>query len=167
MAKPKVSNPFSVMAIKSYFLPMQALSWGFKIIGIVLDLSSLMPQDFPDLPPLVPQRGTAYSRALCRKLFIAQGWKVAFIILPMPLVYRLWCFLSIMSTRPSIVWAHSPRQDTISKTLRKLWNVMRAISHQRIHTGWLNPYKNLWKKTRKLRANLLWCAHLFVHFICI
>ena len=59
------------------------------MIGVVLDLSSLMPQDFPDLPPLVPQRGTAYSRALCRKLFIGQGWKVAFIILPMPLVYRL------------------------------------------------------------------------------
>ena len=155
------------MAIKSYFLPMRALSWGFNMIRVVLDLSLLMPQGFPDLPPLVPQRGTAYSRALCRKLFIAQVWKVAFIILPMPLVYRLWCFLSIMPIRLFIVWARSPQQDTTSKTLRKLWNVMRAISHQRTLTGWLNPYKNLWKKTRKLRANLLWCAHLFVHFICI
>lgn len=47
------------------------------MIRVVLDLSSLMPEDFPDLPPLVPQRGTAYSRALCRKIFIHQGWKVA------------------------------------------------------------------------------------------
>ncbi|MCH7305876.1 1-acyl-sn-glycerol-3-phosphate acyltransferase [Acinetobacter higginsii] len=35
-----------------------------------------MPQHFPDLPPLVPQRGTAYSRALCKKLFLGQGWTV-------------------------------------------------------------------------------------------
>ena len=47
------------------------------MIGVVLDLSLLMLQDFPDLPPLVPQRGTAYSRALCRKIFIHQGCKVA------------------------------------------------------------------------------------------
>ena len=47
------------------------------MIRVVLDLSSLMPQDFPDLPLLVPQRGRAYSRALCRKLFIGQGCKVA------------------------------------------------------------------------------------------
>ena len=35
-----------------------------------------MPQYFPDLPPLVPQRGTAFSRTLCRKLFLGQGWTV-------------------------------------------------------------------------------------------
>ena len=35
-----------------------------------------MPQHFPDLPPLVPQRGTHYSRALCKKIFLSQGWKV-------------------------------------------------------------------------------------------
>ncbi|WP_343619955.1 1-acyl-sn-glycerol-3-phosphate acyltransferase [Acinetobacter proteolyticus] len=35
-----------------------------------------MPQHFPDLPPLVPQRGNAYSRALCKKLFLSQGWTV-------------------------------------------------------------------------------------------
>ncbi|ENW95472.1 1-acyl-sn-glycerol-3-phosphate acyltransferase [Acinetobacter sp. NIPH 298] len=35
-----------------------------------------MPQHFPDLPPLVPQRGTASSRALCKKLFLRQGWKI-------------------------------------------------------------------------------------------
>jgi len=35
-----------------------------------------MSQYFPDLPPLVPQRGTAFSRALCRKLFLTQGWTV-------------------------------------------------------------------------------------------
>ena len=137
MAKPRVSNPFSVMAIKSYFLPMQALSWGFKMIGVVHDLSSLMPQDFPGLPPLVPQRGRAYSRALCRKLFIGQGWKVAFIILPMPLVYRLWCFLSIMTTRLFIVWAHSPRQDTTSKTLKNyemLWGPF--LTKESTLAGW-------------------------------
>ena len=35
-----------------------------------------MSQHFPELPPLVPQRGTSYSRALCKKLFLSQGWKV-------------------------------------------------------------------------------------------
>lgn len=35
-----------------------------------------MPQSFPALPPLVPQRGTVYSRALCKKLFLGQGWKL-------------------------------------------------------------------------------------------
>lgn len=35
-----------------------------------------MSQHFPKLPPLVPQRGTASSRALCQKLFIAQGWQI-------------------------------------------------------------------------------------------
>ena len=35
-----------------------------------------MSQYFPELPPLVPQRGTSYSRALCKKLFLSQGWKV-------------------------------------------------------------------------------------------
>lgn len=35
-----------------------------------------MSQHFPKLPPLVPQRGTISSRALCQKLFIAQGWKI-------------------------------------------------------------------------------------------
>jgi len=38
--------------------------------------SEFMSQYFPDLPPLVPQRGTAFSRALCRKLFLTQGWTV-------------------------------------------------------------------------------------------
>ena len=35
-----------------------------------------MSQHFPELPPLVPQRGTSFSRALCKKLFLSQGWKV-------------------------------------------------------------------------------------------
>ena len=35
-----------------------------------------MPQDFPDLPPLAPKRGTSYSRALCKKLFLGQGWRL-------------------------------------------------------------------------------------------
>lgn len=35
-----------------------------------------MPQHFPDLPPLVPQRGNFYSRELCKKLFLSQGWTV-------------------------------------------------------------------------------------------
>ena len=33
-------------------------------------------KNFPDLPPLAPQRGTFYSRTLCRKLFLSQGWKI-------------------------------------------------------------------------------------------
>ncbi len=35
-----------------------------------------MSQDFPDLPPLVPQRGSLYSRTLCKKIFLSQGWTV-------------------------------------------------------------------------------------------
>ncbi|MGK3628378.1 lysophospholipid acyltransferase family protein, partial [Acinetobacter sp. A11] len=35
-----------------------------------------MDQHFPNLPDLVPQRGTALSRALFKKLFLAQGWTI-------------------------------------------------------------------------------------------
>ena len=35
-----------------------------------------MDQHFPNLPHLVPQRGTALSRALFKKLFLAQGWTI-------------------------------------------------------------------------------------------
>ena len=37
----------------------------------------LMSQHFPVLPSEVPQRGTALSRRLCQKLFLAQGWKIS------------------------------------------------------------------------------------------
>lgn len=33
-----------------------------------------MLQHFPRLPNLVPSRGTAATRLLCQKLFLAQGW---------------------------------------------------------------------------------------------
>lgn len=33
-------------------------------------------QHFPDLPPLVPSRGSKLSRGLFKKLFLAQGWKL-------------------------------------------------------------------------------------------
>jgi len=35
-----------------------------------------MEQHFPNLPSQVPQRGNALSRALFKKLFLAQGWTI-------------------------------------------------------------------------------------------
>ncbi|WP_180058152.1 MULTISPECIES: 1-acyl-sn-glycerol-3-phosphate acyltransferase [unclassified Acinetobacter] len=31
--------------------------------------------NFPELPPLVPSRGSIYSRAIFKRLFLAQGWR--------------------------------------------------------------------------------------------